>query len=235
MNAQKYIDRSSELKNYFSEFTSADIEKIKVLEYPAGSTINDQDTDENSVFFLVHGIGTVYRKIENGELFRYYYISKNDVFGLSDVIDSNQTETEFTVKAINDVILFRIPLTMLNRFKATYPQFENKIIAGIIKRLHDSLTVHIECKKYNSTINIVSYLLYTYKIYHSMYDLNYIGYVSINETRAAISDFTGISIRSINNTIDQLKKLNYISVIKGKVNINTTEYAKLKLYKASNI
>jgi CRP-like cAMP-binding protein len=235
MNAQKYIEGSSELKKYFSEFTSADIEKIDLIEYPAGSIINDQDTDENSVFFLVQGIGAVYRKIENGELFKYYYITKNDVFGLSDVIDPNKIGSYYTIKAMNDIILLKVTQTQLNKFKADYPKFENKIVIGIIERLHQALTVHVECKKYNSTINIVSYLIFTYEIYHTMYDSNYIGYVPINETRATISDFTGISIRSINNTIDLLKKLNYISVIKGKVNINIKEYATLKSYKASNI
>jgi CRP-like cAMP-binding protein len=235
MNAQKFIEESSELKNYFFEFTSADIEKIEVLKFPAGSIISNQDTDENSVFFLINGIGAVYRKIETGELFRYYYISKNDTFGLLNVIDPKKIVSDFSIKAMNDVIVFKIGKTLLNKFKVDYPQFESKIVIGIIERLHKALTIQVECKKYNSTINIVSYLIYTYKIYHTMYDLNYIGYVSINETRASISDFTGISIRSINNTIDLLKKLNYISVIKGKVNINSKEYDLLKSYKASNI
>jgi CRP-like cAMP-binding protein len=235
MNAQKYIEQSSTLENYFSDFTSADIEKIEVLEYQAGTFIKDDNTEGHSVFFLVKGIGAVYSKIENGELFRYYYVIKDDVFGFSDVIAPNNKISDFSVKAMSDVVVLKIKKTLLNKFIIEYPKLENKIVIGLLERLHWAITFQVECKKYNSTINIVSYLIFSYEIFHTMDDSNYTGYVAINETRSSISDFTGISIRSINNTIDLLKKLNYISIVKGKVNINSKEYNALKNYKANNI
>lgn len=235
MNAQKYIEHSSKLQSYFYELKSANIAKIEVVKYSAGHIIKDENTENDSIFFVVNGITAVYHYIENGEQFRYYYICKNDVIGYSDKKDTTSEYHSFSVKATTDVVLLKISKELLTEILNDYPQFEYKIFNRIIVRLHDSLKTQIECKKYNSNINIVSYLIYSYGIYHTLYDSNYTGHVVINETRSNISDFTGISIRSINNTIDLLKTLNCISIIKGKVNINTKEFELLKSYKLSNI
>lgn len=235
MNANGLVNQNPDLQKYFSEFSPSDIDKIEVLHIPAGTAIEDEKSEESSVYFIVRGICSVYRKIENGDDFNYYKISNNDVFGLTNVINPYNRLADAKFVAMTDITLFRIRKTRFKRFTDVYTKFYHMVTVDIITRLHDSLAMHVECKKYNSTINIVSYLIYSYRTYLKMFDKGYEGYVPISETRAIISDFTGISIRSINNTIDLLKNLEHISIIKGKVNINAEEYQKLLSYKADNI
>lgn len=235
MKAKEYIEQSDKLKNYFSEFTEDDIDKIEVINYSPGDIINNKTKESDSVFIILKGICSVSKKIKNGELIKYYYLCKNDVFGFANVIIPNNKAQKSKIRAITQSILLKIPKLLFTRFSINYAHFEHKIVINIIEKLHDALSFNIECKKYNSTINIVSYLLFTYKVYHSLLEDNYSGNVTINETRSTISNFTGISIRSINNTIDLLKKLNYITLIKGKVNINAEKYELLKTYKENNI
>ncbi len=112
-----------------------------------------------------------------------------------------------------------------------YPEFYNLVIHNIIKRLHDTLSEHVECKKYDAHANIVSYLIYCYDLYAKVHHKDYQGKVKINETREMISDFIGISIRSVNSTMEVLKSENLITVSHGKILVDKEQYERLKEYK----
>ncbi len=235
MNAKVYIDQNKELLSYFSEFNDEDINSLEVVEYEPNTTIIDNTKLNNNIFIIIKGICCIYKKLQNGKPFCYYKVANNDVIGLYNIIHPEETTGYHQIITDTPVIAFKITKEEFFRFRDNYPSFYNKVIIENVHRLHKALTVHVECKMYNSTINVASYLIYSYKIFLKMFSPDYLGPVPICETRATISKFTGISIRSINNTIELLKNLNYITITKGKVNIDREQYENLVTYKLDNI
>jgi CRP-like cAMP-binding protein len=163
-------------------------------------------------------------------MFCYYKISNYDVIGLSEVLVENHLRNA-DIKTLTDIVAFKIDKIDLQNWMVKYPNFYYKIISNVIDRLHSTLRNHIECKKYTSHANIVSYLIYSYNLYKRIYKENYRDDVKINETRSMISDFIGISIRSTNNSIDILKNKNLVTIKYGKIYINQEQYIKLVEYK----
>lgn len=235
MDAKRYIDQNKELLSYFSEFNTEDIQSLKVVEYDINKTILDNSKLNNNIFVIIKGICCVFKKLQNGKPFCYYKIANNDIIGFYNLIHTGEADTYNKVITATNVIALKIPKEDFLLYTKKYPSFFNKVILENIHRLNNALTVHVECKMYNSTINVASYLIYSYKIFLKMFDPSYTGPVPISETRATISKFTGISIRSINNTIEFLKNLNYITINRGKVNIDKEQYLNLITYKLDNI
>ena len=51
--------------------------------------------------------------------------------------------------------------------------------------------------------------------------------LQINKTRQQMSDEIGVSIKTVNRSIKKLKEENLISLTKGKIYINQSQYLKL--------
>lgn len=230
MGIKKYLNEKLFLQKLFADFTDIDIGKINVMHYASDMTIIKRDSSSNYVYLIVSGICGIFNELDNGEIFCYYKISNYDVIGLSEVLVENDVRSA-NIQTLTDVVAFKIDKLDLKKWMLKYPDFYNEIIRNIINRLHNTLRKHIECKKYSAYANVVSYLIYSYNLYKTIYVENYRGDIKINETRKMISDFIGISIRSANNSIEMLKDNNLVTVKLGKIYINYEQYVKLVEYK----
>lgn len=230
MDIKQYINDKPFLKELFQDFTETDIEKIDVMYYANDMIIIRRKASSNYVYLIISGICGIFNELDNGELSCYYKISSYDVIGLSEVLVENDVRYA-NIQTLTNVVALKINKLDLKKWMVKYPDFYNKIMHNIINRLHDTLRSHIECKKYSTHINVVSYLIYSYNLYKKIYGKNYKGNVKINETRNMISDFIGISIRSTNNSVERLKDENLVTVKLGKIYINYEQYKKLVEYK----
>jgi CRP-like cAMP-binding protein len=152
---------------------------------------------------------------------------------LSEILPEKTKIRVADVVVVSDVLAFSISKLDFKKYQIKYPDFYNRCIQIIIERLHQNLMVHIECKKYNAKLNIVSYLIHTYKLYCKLPRSNNNG-VYINETRQMIADFTGISQRSVNSTIEFLKNINLVTIDRQKLYIDENQYKNLLDYKYNN-
>lgn len=235
MEAKEYINQNRELLLYFSHFSLEDISELKVVEYSPKTTIIDYNNSNNNIYIIVKGICYVYKKILNNKPFCIYKIANSDIIGFNNINSIEEKNEEYKVISTTKIIAIKIPKKDYLKYKEKYSTFHDNIINAKIHRLNTALTIQLECSMYNSTINVVSYLIYSYQLFLKMFDDSYTGQVTINETRATINKFTGISIRSINNTIEYLKNLNYITIKRGKINIDKKQYLDLVSYKLDNI
>lgn len=230
MDREKYLNKNPFLQELFGNFTKEDFEKIDVAYYASDMKIIRRHSSSKYIYLIVNGICGIFNELDNGEIFCYYKISNYDVIGLSEVLVENNLRNA-DIRTLTDVVAFKIDKIDLKNWMVKYPDFYYKIINNVINRLHNTLRKHIECKKYSSHANIVSYLIYSYKLYKKIYNENYKGDVKINETRDMISDFIGISIRSTNNSIEILKNKNLVTIKYGKIYINHEQYINLVKYK----
>lgn len=231
MDINKFMNDNPFIKDLFYEFTKSDLYKMEIVYYASDMTVIKRFSQSNYVYLIINGICGIFNELDNGEAFCSYKISNYDVIGLSEVLSVNDVRNA-DIQTLTDVIAFKIKKDDLREWMVRYPEFYNKIIYHTINRLHATLRKHIECKKYSSHANIVSYLIYSYELYRRIYEDCYTGDVKINETRDMISDFIGVSIRSANSTIEILKKKGLVTVRLGKIYINQQQYRNLAEYKS---
>ena len=232
MDFQNLLMKHPELKDLFQKFTMEDIDKIQIARYPQDVAIIKREAQESKyAYLIVTGICGIFNILENGEEYCYYKISEYDVIGLSELLGKEAVSREADIRTLSDVVTLKIAKEDLRGWMVKYPEFYNQLVKNIINRLHVTIRKNIECKKYTSLANIVSYLIYSYELYRKVHPKNYLGEVKINETREMIGDFISMSIRSVNYNLEALKKQDYISIQRGKIFINHDQYMRLKLYK----
>lgn len=233
MLIEQYIKKDEELEKLFHSLTSSDLLRFELKEYKANDFLINKDSSANYIYFIFEGVCGIMQELLNGEAYCSYKINSLAIIGLSEILPKQSSIRKADVIAVSDVIAFSIDKNNFKKFQIRYPDFYNRCIQVIIERLHQNLMVHIECKKYNAKLNIVSYLIHSYKLYCKLARVNKNG-VFINETRQMIADFTGISQRSVNSTIEVLKNINLVTVEHQKLYINTQQYEALLEYKIKN-
>jgi len=232
MEFQKLLIDHPELKDLFQKFTMEDIDKIRIARYPQDVAVIKRNAQESEfAYLIVTGICGSFNVLENGEEYCTYKISDYDLIGLAELLGNEAVLREAEIRTLSDVVALKIAKTELRVWMVKYPEFYNRLLKNIINRLHGTIRKHVECKKYSSMGNLVSYLIYSYELYRKAYHRNHLGQVKINETREMIGDFISMSIRSINYNLEALKKQDYISIQRGKIYIDHDQYMRLRLYK----
>jgi CRP-like cAMP-binding protein len=232
MEFQKLFHGHSELEKLFQKFSDEDMEKIQVSRYPQDVTMIKREAQTSDyAYLIVTGICGIFNILENGEEYCYYKISEYDVIGLSELLGEQAISREADIRTLTAVVALKISKEDLRKWMVQYPEFYNRLVRKILNRLHGAIRKYIECKKYSSIANIVSYLIYSYELYRISYEKNFVGDVKINETREMIGDFISMSIRSVNYNLEALKKLDYINIRRGKIYINHEQYMHLRMYK----
>ena len=233
MLIEDFIKKDEELKELFQSVSVVDLSKFEEKIYKPNEYLINKDCSANNIFFIFEGVCGILQDLANGETYCSYKINSLAIIGLSEILPEKSKIRVADVIAVSDVTAFSISKTYFKNFQIKYPDFYNRCIQIIIERLHQNLMVHVECKKYNAKLNIISYLIHCYKLYCKLPRLNNKG-VYINETRQMIADFTGISERSVNSTIELLKNLNLVTVDRQKLYINENQYQNLLDYKFNN-
>lgn len=231
MTAVDYMKNRPLLKQLFKEFQDEDLAHIELVYYAAGIPIIHKDSSAEYVYIIVKGICGIFKELVNGEEFCYYKISNLDVIGMSEILAEVNVSRHATIQTLTDVAAFKIKRVYVSQWMQKYPKFYNNLVRGVINRLHNTLIKHVECKKYNSHANIVSYLIYSYELYRHNYEDGYTESVKINETRDMIGNFLGISIRSINSSVEKLKNLDMINVKHGEIYMTKVQYENMIEYK----
>jgi len=233
MLIENYIKRDEELQTLFQSVSVQDLAKFKKKSYKPNEYLINKDHRANNIFFIFEGVCGILQDLVNGENYNSYKISSLSIIGLSEILPEKTKIRVADVVAVSDVLAFSISKLDFKKCQIKYPDFYNRCIQIIIERLHQNLMVHIECKKYNAKLNIVSYLIHTYQLYCKLPRSNNNG-VYINETRQMIADFTGISQRSVNSTIEFLKNINLVTIDRQKLYIDENQYKNLLDYKYNN-
>lgn len=233
MLIEDFIKKDEELQELFQSVSVLDLAKFERKTYKTNEYLINKDCCANNIFFIFEGICGILKDLANGESYCSYKINSIAIIGLSEILPKKTKIRVADVIAISDVTAFSISKSYFKTFQIKYPDFYNRCIQIIIETLHQNLMVHIECKKYNAKLNIISYLIHCYKLYYKLPQFNNNG-VFINETRQMIADFTGLSERSVNSTIELLKTLNLVTVDHQKLYINKNQYENLLEYKFNN-
>lgn len=234
MEIHEYINTSPKLKELFKGISKEDLNYFELVFLKPDDYLLNKHGTTGYLYFITKGICGIFHELENGEQYCTYKIVPYNIIGLSEMIPGEIDTRIANVIALSDLVTIRIKKVFFTKIKVKYIDFYDKCVRLVIHRLHNDLSMHIECKKYSSMLNVVSYLIYTYNLYVYV-STNHDDLVYISETRQMIADYTGLSKRSVNSTFEKLKLLGLVEIIKGKIYISKYQYEKLLEYKDENI
>lgn len=189
--------------------------------YPAGSIIHQKHHDLQNFGIICDGNTRVINEFENGNV---YMIEKNepvDFIGEVTIL-AGMAETSVTIEALSTCTVMMF----------TRKDFEDWISRDI--HFLKLVASHVAFKLYRSSFNNGAKLFYPPNFLILDYILKYVkenGFeggntVLIKKTRQDLNEELGITVKTINRTIQKLKETGIISLSKGKISMSKAQYQK---------
>lgn len=227
MNLQQYINQNPQLRDWLEELPEEILSEIAVRQYAPNDYLITSGRYDHNVYIILEGVCHIARANDAGVVITYYKISTMDVIGLAELHSDRPQRRIANVVAKTEVTAAVIPGEVIMHCLGRYPLFSLRINQQVIQRLHESIGLYAECNNYPLYSSVVTYLKYAYHFYHRQFPPDYTGPVKINESRQEIADIIGVDIRSVNRTVEKLKREGFIKVVRGKIHIDHDEYMNL--------
>lgn len=208
----------------------SELDHLRVGKYaPKDSLILEGTSSEKVLYLILEGIciGEKKSKYDSKQLI-YRMYPKNQFIGLQEIIAPQNVQRVITIYARTEVYALSIEGKDLLRWQIQYPETYNAIISHILDFQFQNHTLLMHCIFYNTNTSLIYYLCTLYDMYHySCYAPTYAQNVKIYESREEISKYLARDVRTINRLLNKLKSQNLISILRGKININQSQYVQL--------
>ncbi len=229
--AEKYY---SKLYQWFADIPKREIDKILIREIEQDSIFVMKDRVFQNIYIVLDGICNVINRLDNGNEIITLKLTQGDLIGVSESI-LNCIKHIASVKACTPLIVAEMDDPTFQSWMDKYPSFTRFVLKNIIIRLHYTADFSANCQTSNSKINLAKYLIDRYTVELTSYPANYSGSVRIHETHEMISNFLGISPRTVDRQVHALKGQGLISTKKGKIHISASQYQNLLCLVLSNL
>ena len=180
-----------------------------------------------NVYVVINGIFSIEEPAYTGDVYSFTKIKSNSLLGELEVL-MNDEISQFTVRAAMAAQLLEIPRAIFLEWLETDIQFCNYVLRHLaVKTMANAQT--ISDYPFSSGLKkVVNFLL----IYCEEETNAGTGFpLVVDYTRVAMSEKLGISVRSINRAVSNLKSQGIIGVANKKITVNKMQYIKLMAYK----
>lgn len=226
MTLEELRIRVPELNEYLKHMPQELNNRYWIRYYPEGTIIHQKDELLDYFGIVCEGSHRVINEFENGNI---YMIERNDpVDFVGEVtILAGKARTSVTIET----------LTACTVLYFSRKDFENWISQDIhFLRL---VSGKVAYKLYRSSYNRGSKLFYPPQYLLLDYLIKYLdeekkGFGTIPKTRQQLYEETGISVKTINRTIQKLKSDNLVSTVKGKLHLDYNQKLLAKQYLEEN-
>lgn len=217
----KLLSENPDLEKILKNMPETVKNRCVIKKYPSNSIIQRKDDTLTSFSIICMGEVRIINEFDNGNL---YTIEKNKAIDFIGEVTAlaGEEKTSVTIEAITDCIT--IQLSLFDFF--TWIKSDNDFLLMLSRR--------VASKLYNSSYTKGVELFYP--AIHLMLNflINYINKdikgkntILIDMTRQQISEKLGVTVRTVNRTIKQLKDENLISINKGKIQVDSYQYIEL--------
>lgn len=204
-------------------FSKTELEQFSVITYPAKTIIVKKGSLLKNIYIVLDGVCNMMKDLPNGSTIIVCRLSSFDIIGLGNIFDSTRRAYATTI-SITELTVLQMTLEEFMYYHHKYSSFSLFLLQNTTNRLHNALQFSNECKTNSTNINILYYLAKSYETYMNSYPKNYTGSVKIDETRQQISDFLGLTIRSLTRYISKYQEQKLITITKGKICMNHQQY-----------
>jgi len=192
-----------------------------IKQYPSKAII--QRKDDFLKYFSIICIGEVniLNEFENGN---QILIEKNEAIDFVGEVTalSDQEKTSVTIEAVTDCTIIQLPLKNFFQWLEEDSNFLLFISKRIANKLYNS--------SYTRGIELfypAIHLMLGFLIRYGERNMNNKQFFKVDLTHQQISEFLGVTSRTINRVVKQLKDEEMISINKGKIQVNSIQYKRL--------
>lgn len=229
------------LKNFLSENSDSNLSKLmekapdhikdsyRIRKFEKGSVIQRKDDPLKEVSIICEGTVRLVNEFENGNI---CVIEENDAIDFIGEVTAlaGKQSTSVTIEAMTDCMIVRLSLEDFFEWLKS----DNDFLLLIAKKLAGKLYASSYAKGLE-LFYPARYLVSKFIVDYVKTDLQHKSYVTISLTRETMSENIGITVRTVNRIVKELKEENYISVVKGKIRITREQYLRMADYVITNI
>lgn len=214
-------ERKEQFQVYFENAPLWLIESFVIEEIKKGTSFVHEGDPVNTVYFIGNGIikATDYRIY--GISFDFMLFSKVYAYGGMEIImDIENYRT--SLQTVTDCTVLKIPKAQFSRWMKTdirALRHESKLMGEYLLEQSRNVRAFLFLE---GTDRLTMLLVNRYERYADK------GILKLSSDRQELSDFTGLSVKTITRAVTKLKEGNLITKANGKIFINREQYMLLK-------
>lgn len=232
-----WLDQYPEAAAFFGPFLDhQDLEDILVSRFPAGSPIMEESSyDDSALYYILEGVAegmtSSLADIENGLYYVPSKVGQGSFTGFFEATQGKPTKRRLSIYAKTDVTALKISQSLVYRWAHFKPDLLLNIFSRILVGSWKQREVVSNVNSFNSNIKLAVHLCYLYDMYlHSCYPPEYSGSVRIMDTHRELGYAVGCSIRTVDRCIARFCEEGSLSLRRGKIHMNQSQYELLLHY-----
>lgn len=174
-----------------------------------------------AAYFITSGKLYVQTEFLNGNIYQFSLLEKGTFVSDIEVLTGTYINAA-TLVAAEDTTVLKFPLRMFENELKRNIDFLYYVSSGIAVKMYFSSCIRGQNLFKKGIHKVVLYLIHNYETDEMESDL-----VKIKKDRGVIASEIGISIKTLNRSIEQLKKERFITIDRGKITVSGEQFQKL--------
>lgn len=219
MTLEELILEVPELENYIRYMPDELWQRHTIRIYPPGTIIHQKDYELHSFGIIAKGEHRVINEFQNGNI---YMIEKNepiDFVGEVTIL-AGMAKTSVTIETLTETTVIYFSRKDFEKWIETDIHFLHLVAHKIAYKLYRSSYNRGARLFYPPQFILLDYIL---KMAASM-EIEKSGAITVKKTRQELYEECGITVKTLNRTIQRLKDDGLISLNKGKIAMDLEQY-----------
>lgn len=214
------------LESWFPDIPSGDIRGRRLLRYEKGTYLFYRNRPFRSVLLILDGCCDVVNRLDNGGDIITLKLKEGDVVGASEcVLDLPRYLA--SVLACSTLWAMELSGNEFFQWLDSSPCFRRYILKNMVVRLHYTADTAANCRTGSAKVNLAKYLLDRYTFLKSTAPCDDSGSIIIRESHEMIASYLGVSVRTIDRQVKQLREAGLIHTLHGKIHISAQQFQAL--------
>lgn len=197
--------------------------QIRIITQKKRDTLLKKGDRIQNVYIILQGEYTVSEAWSNGNIFIFTELGPADFICEMECYQNIYT-VQYNLICKRDSTLLAIPVDAFLAWQSTDPKLCQMLIHSLIRKLGSSARTASQMPIASGIVKLIRFLINYYEQHRTVQQPE----ITIKMTREELSYNLGLSTRTINRLILSLKEKEAISVLSGKIHINTNQYNCLK-------
>lgn len=218
MNIDTLIKENEKFEVIMSGISSEIKNRFVIRKVNANTIIANKDDKVTSVYLLYSGSMRIINEFDNGYNYSYADIGFMDIVGDIEVL-SGKFKFAATVKSVTECIMINISVKDFMYVFEKNHAFSKEIAKMLARKMYPS-----SYGQGNFVYHSVEYNLTLLIIELVEKDVMANGCGKVVLKRTDISERLATTVRSVNRSLKKLRESESISIVKGKITVNTEQY-----------
>ncbi len=226
MSVKQVIETNQWLQDLFADMPRRFIAQLELITVPAGHKIITKGTENPFVYILYAGNNRVINEFNNGRVFEFSSTRSTNRSGrsLSGLLEffSGYSIATTTIEAAEKSSYIRIRKSVLSRWLDEDSHALKKLVRIFAQQLYPSINSHGKMVVYSGYYSLVNFIYQQYGRKVQPAEV-----IIVKETREAICQELGMSIRTMYRLCRELVDRDMASIIKKKITISAVQMERI--------